>query len=124
MLPSRSAPSAPISDATGRRKSSPAAAITTPENAAAYTTSENVSSAFFRFPSPSVFAISAPPPVPNRNPAPPSSMRSGMMKLTAANAVFPVKFETKNPSTTPYTDVNTSITTDGNVKRRSRAIVK
>ena len=51
--------------------------------------------------SPSFFAISALPPVPNMKPGQPRIIRTGMMKLTAAKGVLPAKFETKKPSTTP-----------------------
>ena len=61
---------------------------------------ENSCWAFSFFPSPSVFAISALPPVPKTEPTAPIIIRTGMMKFTAAKGVFPTKFETKKPSTT------------------------
>ena len=48
-----------------------------------------------------ILAINALPPVPNINPITPVIIRNGMIKFTAANDVFPTKFDTKNPSTTP-----------------------
>ena len=44
--------------------------------------------AVFDLPSPRVFAIRAPPPVPNIKPAQPRIIRSGMMKFTAAKGVL------------------------------------
>ena len=41
------------------------------------------------------------PPVPSIKPTLPMSMGSGMMRLTAAKAVLPTKFETHRPSTMP-----------------------
>ena len=41
------------------------------------------------------------PPVPNRKPTQPKMISTGIMKLTAVKAVFPTKFDTKKPSTTP-----------------------
>lgn len=70
--------------------------------------------AFFNPPSPTVFAISAPPPVPNIKPIHPNIIRKGIIKLTAVNAVLPTKFDTKNPSTTPYIAVKINIIIDGN----------
>lgn len=43
---------------------------------------------------------SALPPVPIMNPTVPSPISTGMMRLTAANGVLPVKFDTNRPSTT------------------------
>ena len=57
--------------------------------------------------------IRALPPVPNIKPAHPKIISMGMIKLTAAKGVLPAKLDTKNPSTTPYTDVNTIIMIDG-----------
>ena len=65
------------------------------------------------------FATMALPPVPNINPTAASSIRKGIIKFTAAKGVLPAKLDTKNPSTTPYTDVNTIIIMEGRVKRSS-----
>ena len=53
------------------------------------------------FPSPSVRATMALPPVPSMKPTEPTSIGTGMMRLTAAKAVLPTKFETHRPSTMP-----------------------
>ena len=50
---------------------------------------------------PKSIATNALPPVPIINPKAPSIIGNGMIKFTAANSVFPTKFDTKNPSTTP-----------------------
>ena len=47
-----------------------------------------------------------------------------MTRLTEANAVFPTKFDTKNPSTTPYIEVNTIIIIDGRQNLISLGSVK
>lgn len=52
---------------------------------------EKVSFALPFLPSPSCLAISALPPVPNMKPTMPRIISTGMMKLTAAKAVLPVK---------------------------------
>jgi len=57
--------------------------------------------------------------VPNINPTEPKIIKKGIIKLTAVKDVFPTKLDTKKPSTTPYTDVKTSITTEGKVKLNS-----
>ena len=59
------------------------------------------SSAFLLSPSPSVMPTMAEPPVPSMKPMVPISIGSGMMRLTAAKAVLPTKFETHRPSTMP-----------------------
>ena len=41
------------------------------------------------------------PPVPSMKPTEPTSIGTGMMRLTAAKAVLPTKFETHRPSTMP-----------------------
>ena len=76
-------------------------AITRPETTVAAIRREKISWAFSRLPSPIIRAIRALPPVPNINPMAPTTIRNGIMKLTAANGVFPTKFDTKYPSTTP-----------------------
>lgn len=53
------------------------------------------------------------------SPIAPRMMRTGIIRLTEVNAAFPTKLDTKSPSTTPYTCVNTAITTDGSTKRKS-----
>ena len=75
--------------------------MTAPQAADTYTNRENSLFAFSESPSPIVLAISALPPVPNMNPMEPRIIRNGIIKLTAAKGVFPTKFETKKPSTTP-----------------------
>ena len=52
-------------------------------------------------PSPSVMPTMALPPVPSIKPTVPTNMGTGMMRLTAAKAVLPTKFETHRPSTMP-----------------------
>ena len=52
-------------------------------------------------PSPSTRETSAVPPVPSIKPIAPRMMRNGIIRLMDANAVFPAKFDTNNPSTTP-----------------------
>ena len=50
-------------------------------------------------------------------PIDPTTIKNGIMKLMAVKGVFPIKFEIKKPSTTPYMDVTNIIRTEGNVKR-------
>ena len=57
--------------------------------------------AFSGSPSPRTLDTRAVPPVPIMKPMPPSTMINGMTRLIAAKAVFPAKFETNSPSTTP-----------------------
>ena len=63
--------------------------------------SENSLWALSLSPAPMVMAMRALPPVPNMKPTVPRIIRKGMMKFTAAKGVFPTKFDTKKPSTTP-----------------------
>ena len=98
---SSSSPSAPIRDATGLRKRMPRREITTLPAADTYTSMEKIRFAFSLSPVPMVMAIRALPPVPNINPTAPRIIRKGMIKFTAAKGVFPTKFDTKKPSTTP-----------------------
>lgn len=79
----------------------PSAESTAPSISVKYIIMENSFSARSPSPSPSVLATSAVPPVPTMKPIPPSTITNGMIRFTAANAVFPTKLETKNPSTTP-----------------------
>ena len=48
-----------------------------------------------------VRATTALPPVPSMKPTVAKIIRAGMMRFTAAKAVFPAKLETNTPSTTP-----------------------
>ena len=89
MLCSRSSPSAPMSLATGRSRKNPSAASTTPQAADTTMMRVNISFALSDLRSPMVFAMSAPPPVPNIKPTHPSTSSSGMIRLTAANGVLP-----------------------------------
>ena len=124
MLFSKSSPSAPRAMVIGRIAIKPAAAATTLNPIEVYIMREKVWQAFSRLPSPMVFAVKAPPPVPKRKPKLPSMDISGKIKFNAVNSAFPAKLETKNPSTMVYTDVKISITMEGRVKRRSFAKVK
>ncbi len=54
-----------------------------------YTSMEKYSFACFFLPSPNVFATIALPPVPIMKPRAEIAMRNGMIRLTAAKAVFP-----------------------------------
>ena len=82
-------------------KAKPIAASATPQAIEEYTISEKILLALSLSPSPMVFAISAPPPVPNIKPTQPRIISTGIIKFTAAKAVSPAKLDTKNPSTTP-----------------------
>ena len=73
----------------------------TPAITETYIKREKYSLAFLLSPSPSVFATRAEPPAPIIKPRVPSIIRYGIMKFTAANAVFFANVETKKPSTTP-----------------------
>jgi len=53
-----------------------------------------------------------------------SIIRNGIIRFIAANGVFPAKFDTKKPSTTPYIDVNIIMPMLGSVKRIKRPYVK
>ena len=55
----------------------------------------------------------------NTSLAQPRIISTGIIRLTAANEVLPTKLETNKPSTTPYIDVNISITIDGIVNLMS-----
>ena len=57
--------------------------------------------AFSGSPSPRTLDTRAVPPVPIMKPMPPSTMINGITRLMAANGVFPAKFDTNRPSTTP-----------------------
>ena len=105
--------------ATGLINIIPRSPNTIPHIAENATINENMWLAFSFFPSPSHIAISAPPPVPNINPTQPRIISTGIIRLTAANEVLPTKLETNKPSTTPYIDVNISITIDGYVNLMS-----
>ena len=59
------------------------------------------------------------PPVPIIKPRLPRIMINGITKLMEANAVFPAKFDTKNPSTTLQIEVKIIMIMEGNVKRNS-----
>ena len=61
---------------------------------------EKIRLAFSEFPSPKVLAINALPPVAKMKPTMLRNIRNGKMRLRAAKAVFPAKFDTKSPSTT------------------------
>ncbi len=74
--------------------------IKAPPMAVTHTSMEKYSFARSFLPSPSVFATMALPPVPIIKPSALKPIRKGMMRLIAANAVFPTKFDTNNPSTT------------------------
>ena len=87
---------------------------------AVYTNREKYRLPFSRSPSPKVLATMAVPPVPNISPTVDRIIRNGMMRFRAAKGVFPAKLDTKNPSTTPYMDVNTIMPMDGSVNRMSR----
>ena len=89
MLCSKSSPSAPMNSATGRSRKNPSTASTTPHSADTVIISVNISFALSCFRSPMVLAIGAPPPVPNMKPTQPSTSSSGIIRLTAANAVLP-----------------------------------
>ena len=89
MLFSSSCPAAPKSSAIGRRKIMPSTDSTTPQAAETVTISVKISFAFLSSPSPMVFAISAPPPVPNIKPIQPNIISTGIIKFTAAKGVLP-----------------------------------
>ncbi len=93
--------SAPSSAATGRINRMPSTAITAPQAMDTYTNRENSRFAFSLSPAPMVMAMMALPPVPNIKPTAPRIIKNGMIKFTAAKGVFPTKFDTKKPSTTP-----------------------
>ena len=61
----------------------------------------NISFAFSPLPMPKFFEIKAVPPVPTMKPSVPNTIRYGMIRLMAVKGVFPAKFDTKIPSTTP-----------------------
>ena len=92
---SRRVPLAPNKMATGFTRNILRIAIMIPPIAV-----EKYSLAFSIFPSPSVFATMALPPVPIMKPRALMPIRKGMIRLTAAKALFPTKLETKSPSTT------------------------
>ncbi len=75
--------------------------------------------AFSLSPSPNVLATMADPPVPNISPIVENIIKKGMIKLTAANGVFPAKLDTKKPSTTLYIDVHIIMPIVGKEKRNS-----
>ncbi len=118
------APSAPRMAATGRINTIPSSAMTMPLIMDTYTNRENSRFALSLSPAPIVMAMMALPPVPNINPTAPNIIRNGMIKFTAAKGVFPTKFDTKNPSTTPYIDVKIIMTMEGRVKRNNLLYVK
>ena len=98
---SNSSPSAPSAVAMGRINTMPRMPKMTPNAIAVYTCNEKIRLAFSLSPSPKVLATSALPPVPKINPMVERIIRNGIMRLTAANGVFPAKLDTKYPSTTP-----------------------
>lgn len=67
----------------------PSAERTMPPISVRYTSMEKYSFACSFLPSPNVFATIALPPVPIMKPKAEIAMRNGMIRLTAANAVFP-----------------------------------
>ena len=71
-----------------------------PRIKAVYTISEKTPFAFALSPSPRVFAVMALPPEPIIKPSALIIISTGIMKLTAANGVFPTKFDTNRPSIT------------------------
>ena len=79
----------------------PAMEIRIPPTTVTQTSMEKYLLARSFFPSPSVFATMALPPVPIIKPRALNPMRKGMMRLIAAKAVFPTKLDTNRPSTTP-----------------------
>ncbi len=124
LLFSSSSPSAPSQAETLGINITPNTAKTIPHRNEVITFCVKSSSALSCLPSPIYFDISATPPVPNRKPAALSIITTGMMKLSAVNAILPAKFDTKSPSTTPYIDVNTIMAIDGTVNLISLPIVK
>lgn len=97
----------------GRAKIKPVIPNTRLNTAAAATRRVKYWLALSSFPSPNVLETMALPPVPIMNPMEPSPIRRGMVRLIAANGVFPTKLDTKSPSTMLYKDVQTIMTTDG-----------
>ena len=93
-------PSAPSAAAMGRAKTAPSAPTSAPHTAAAQTRKEKYRLASSGLSSPMVFATMAEPPVPIMNPGAPVTISSGMIRFTAAKAVFPAKLDTNTPSTT------------------------
>ena len=84
-----------------------------------YTVKEKIPLAFSFSPSPKVLEINALPPAPSIKPIAPSIIKTGIIKLTDLNSSSPAKFETKNPSTTPYMDEKTIIIIEGSVNLMS-----
>jgi len=68
--------------------------------------------------------MSALPPAPIISPTEANTITTGQMMFTAASAVLPMKFDTKMPSTTVYSDVNIIIAMVGSVNRRRSPMLK